>query len=257
MFASPPSLREKMPNISNDVELVVMTALAKDPKARFGTLQAFANALEQASQSVSRPSPAPPTLAPPTVRVLVNTEPIPPPPPDIRYTQPVAPQPPFRYVAPPVSSSPYIKGRPASSSPVNCPCGLRTSYTDYPYSRMVAQWNDLSPPVAAIKRFIFGTRRQARALQVYRLHNDGVNDVTWSLDGKYVVSASDDKTVHKWQADTGHNMLVYRGHTDMVRCVAYLSNSELIVSGGAGKVVLVVELSVGNAFFHMPVIKEA
>src|SRR5207302_8431043 len=47
----PPPLREKLPTISPDVEQVVLTSLAKDPKERFGNIQAFANALEQASQS--------------------------------------------------------------------------------------------------------------------------------------------------------------------------------------------------------------
>jgi len=52
----PPSLREKVPAISPDVEQVVTTALAKDPKQRFGSLLAFATALEQASQ-VKQPEP--------------------------------------------------------------------------------------------------------------------------------------------------------------------------------------------------------
>src|SRR5947209_17935167 len=50
MNAPPPSLREKLPTISPDVERVVLTALAKDPNQRFGSVQAFANALEQACQ---------------------------------------------------------------------------------------------------------------------------------------------------------------------------------------------------------------
>jgi len=41
----PPSLREKVPTISPDVEQVVTTALAKDPKQRFGSVLAFATAL--------------------------------------------------------------------------------------------------------------------------------------------------------------------------------------------------------------------
>src|SRR5205807_2460011 len=40
-----------LPTIPLDVEQVVMTALAKEPKQRFGSVQAFANALAQASQS--------------------------------------------------------------------------------------------------------------------------------------------------------------------------------------------------------------
>ncbi len=51
MFASPPPLREKVPTIPPDIEQVVTTALAKDSKQRFGSVQAFANALEQASQA--------------------------------------------------------------------------------------------------------------------------------------------------------------------------------------------------------------
>jgi serine/threonine protein kinase len=47
----PPSLRERIPMLSPEVEQVVMTALAKDAKERFGSVRAFANALEQAYQS--------------------------------------------------------------------------------------------------------------------------------------------------------------------------------------------------------------
>jgi len=50
-LVTPPSLREKVDGLSIDVEQVVMTALAKDPKSRFGSIRAFATALEQASQT--------------------------------------------------------------------------------------------------------------------------------------------------------------------------------------------------------------
>ncbi|TMC24449.1 MAG: serine/threonine protein kinase [Chloroflexi bacterium] len=49
VFATPASLQEKLPALSPDVEKVIMMALAKDPQQRFANLQAFANALEQAS----------------------------------------------------------------------------------------------------------------------------------------------------------------------------------------------------------------
>ncbi len=45
----PPSLREKVPAVSPDVEQVVLTALAKDPAARFASVQAFATALQAAA----------------------------------------------------------------------------------------------------------------------------------------------------------------------------------------------------------------
>jgi serine/threonine protein kinase len=42
-----PSLQDKIPSISSEVEQVVLKALAKDPERRFPSVQAFAEALEQ------------------------------------------------------------------------------------------------------------------------------------------------------------------------------------------------------------------
>lgn len=57
MVAAVPPLREKVVGISPEVEQIVLTALAKDPKQRFGSVQAFATALEQAASL--RPGLAP------------------------------------------------------------------------------------------------------------------------------------------------------------------------------------------------------
>lgn len=56
--APPPSLRKKVSTISPAVEEVVMTTLSKEPQQRFASIQAFAEALEQASQPASSTSPA-------------------------------------------------------------------------------------------------------------------------------------------------------------------------------------------------------
>lgn len=50
MFATPPPLHEKVPTIPSEVEQAVNIALAKDPRQRFGSIQAFAHAIEQAVQ---------------------------------------------------------------------------------------------------------------------------------------------------------------------------------------------------------------
>ena len=52
----PPPLRERMPDIPAEVEQVVLQALAKDAKARFASVAAFASALEQASQRALTPT---------------------------------------------------------------------------------------------------------------------------------------------------------------------------------------------------------
>jgi serine/threonine protein kinase len=57
LAAPPPSLRGRVPSLPASVEEVVMTALAKDPRHRFATMHAFANALEQAYLISLPPAP--------------------------------------------------------------------------------------------------------------------------------------------------------------------------------------------------------
>src|SRR2546427_7322805 len=45
----PPALREKDPSLPEAVDAVVLKALAKEPPERYGNVQLFAQALEQAS----------------------------------------------------------------------------------------------------------------------------------------------------------------------------------------------------------------
>ncbi len=66
MMTQPLSLRERVPTIAPDIDEVVMVALSKDPKERFATVEAFAHALEQASETSARgPAPAQTRSLPP------------------------------------------------------------------------------------------------------------------------------------------------------------------------------------------------
>lgn len=51
LYVPPPSLREKVPDLSPAIEQVIMKALAKDPKQRFARVQDFVEALSQARQA--------------------------------------------------------------------------------------------------------------------------------------------------------------------------------------------------------------
>ncbi len=119
LMTPPPSLRQKVPALSTEVEQVVLTALEKEPRHRFGSIQAFATALEKASQASQKPAgaaveetvlpqpasplpqtvPAAPAIATPTdlntspAHTLEPTVATPPPvetPPSIRMPQPSA-----------------------------------------------------------------------------------------------------------------------------------------------------------------------
>jgi len=77
----PPSLLDQVVGLPAEVEEVVFKALAKNPKERFASMQAFATALQQASNlpTVYQPAPASPSQ-PPTVSIEEVSARIAPPP---------------------------------------------------------------------------------------------------------------------------------------------------------------------------------
>jgi serine/threonine protein kinase len=107
MFASPPPLHEKLPELPLSVEEVVLTALAKDPRERFGSVQAFATAFEQSYRSrISYPvAPsskiAPQSLLPPSTDTIAATAPDQLAQPVNRVTPPGQPSPPTSAIIPP------------------------------------------------------------------------------------------------------------------------------------------------------------
>ncbi|GCE46902.1 serine/threonine-protein kinase [Thermosporothrix hazakensis] len=61
LFTAPPSIREKVPEITPQIEAVVLKALSKKPEDRYPSIQAFVSAFEKAYQeSQSAPLPPPP-----------------------------------------------------------------------------------------------------------------------------------------------------------------------------------------------------
>lgn len=80
LHAAPPSLTQKVPTLSPAIEEVVLTALAKDPKARYASMRAFARAFEQACQiTASRFTPLPKQPIPPSSGRASSREPMQPP----------------------------------------------------------------------------------------------------------------------------------------------------------------------------------
>lgn len=74
IIAVPPSLREKVPTISPEVDRIIQTALAKDPRQRFENVQAFANAL----RDVVPHSPSTVTVSMPTIESPTGASTLPP-----------------------------------------------------------------------------------------------------------------------------------------------------------------------------------
>jgi eukaryotic-like serine/threonine-protein kinase len=243
----PPPLREKLPALSPEIEQVVLTALEKDPKARFASVQAFAAAFEQAcqregmffapTQRMSYPIPAPlPTL------------PLPP-----------ASAPAERTSLPP-TSAPTER---ASQSPARV---LRTASERTANERTMKPAGGVSRRavligggalvgLVAVGGGIWFTRAQGRqgsngstgaALFTYRGHADMVYEVAWSPDGKRIASASRDGTAQAWDASDGSNVIVYPNSSGLVSAVAWSPDGSRIASGGSDRTVRVWDVNNGS-----------
>ena len=87
---------------------------------------------------------------------------------------------------------------------------------------------------------------QGTLLVNYQEHTAEVGSVVWATNGKLIASASDDKTVHIWNADSGKQLFVYKNHGSIIRTLDWSPNFRRIVTGGMDKVVQVWDATSGG-----------
>jgi eukaryotic-like serine/threonine-protein kinase len=269
MFATPPPLYVKLPGISPDVEQVIMTALSKDPQRRFGSIRAFAHALEQVSHSdqsflfpqppASFTSPAgnersslmwAPTLADSMSHTPPNTFI-----PEARHTPVPAPETP---VPAPVTPIPGDLHTPVLSRPAYPPQTVRDQPQARISRRAVVIGLGLSVVgLAGVGGYLYQRVRetstttrppstshatpvpQGTVFVTYHGHLLPVYAIAWSPDGTRIASASQDGTVHVWDAATGHRSFRYHGHRGSVNAVAWSPNGGYIASASSDTTVQV------------------
>jgi WD40 repeat protein len=259
LLTPPPPLRTKLPALSIEIEQVVQVALAKDPAQRFGSVAAFATALEQAHQGTSSshaPSSAPipslPTFSdgpstPVTLSnasMMVSNMPLEP----IKAETVVE----SRQISPPVYHETPLEATAraplspdvTTTVPGSMPAGQSLT------RRLVLAGAAGLAIAAGTGWWLLSTGNSTLAPQsvdstslhtVYTFtgHTAAVHSVAWSPDGTALASGSADITVQIWDATDGKVTTTYKGHTSLVNTVAWSPDGKRIASADQDGIVQV------------------
>ena len=270
----PPPVHIKNPQVPLEVEEVLLTALTKEPQQRFATVQAFANALQQASNIVY-PVASASTISFEEISELpsIGTQPI-----STGMTPQVLIQnaPPTFQTVPFEDSNANINT--SNHQPLTHARVESTTHSQRNLSRRAVLFGLAGVAVGSVVSNGIWMARSARlltttpstglnsiatpilplpgtTLYTFTRHTGTVYSAAWSPNGYRIASAGTDKMVLVWDAATGGNILTYKGHKDYVRSVAWSPDGKYIASGGGNypsvsdMTVQVWEAATGNLYY--------
>ncbi|MEO9854095.1 MAG: caspase family protein [Reichenbachiella sp.] len=87
--------------------------------------------------------------------------------------------------------------------------------------------------------FYFQISAQDTKLIIRQGHTDAISMVKYSRDGKYIYSASSDKSIKMWDVRTGIDINTFNAHTSGINCIELSKNGKHLISGDQeGKLII-------------------
>src|SRR5262249_39326522 len=119
-------------------------------------------------------------------------------------------------------------------TPVPRPCrrrrrGLRP-FPHFPEALLMRPFRRAAMTLTAAGFFLLVLTAGAAEPLVWKEHEDGVNGLALSPDGKRLASAGDDEVIKIWDPATGKVLLTLEGHEDAVNAVAFSPDGKRLAS---------------------------
>ena len=125
-------------------------------------------------------------------------------------------------------------------------CSRTVFLSAHPYS--LAYWKDTIAVGLDISDIIILDAITGSQVAVLSGHTRWVTSVTFSLDGAFLVSGSDDKNVKLWDVQTGGVVKTFCGHTNGVIAVSISPDCSTIASGSYDKTIRLWHVQAGDCF---------
>jgi len=117
----------------------------------------------------------------------------------------------------------------------------------YPYIGPLTYWNNnVATTGPTVHNIIILDALTGSQIAILSGHIDGITSLTYSSDGTFLVSGSDDKTIRLWDIQTGGVIKTLCGHTDRVHSVSISADDTTIASTSSDRKICLWSIKTGK-----------